>query len=196
MRKLVVFVVALALFGCAGTRPDEDPCRRRARFVLSEYEPFQAPGDGSINGQAFLVTRGGDVKVAAGRGVTLRPHTSLSLEFIEKNVLGRCDMSAAADSVMFRFDRRQVADGDGRFEFTEIPPGKYFVGCELTWEVSGYVSGYAPVFGGIFFGVPTHEKTGGLLLQTVQVDSGASTRLILSHLAKDYTVPKKGAAIR
>jgi hypothetical protein len=40
-----------------------------------EYAAFEQPGRGSIAGQAFLTTRGGDVKMGAGRTVTLDPAT-------------------------------------------------------------------------------------------------------------------------
>lgn len=196
MKKLAVAAVGLALAGCASTRPGGDPCLRSAGFLVSEYEPFQAPGDGAIKGQAFLVTRSGNVKTAAGRGITLRPVTSLSTEFIEKNVLGGCKAGSGADSAMFRCDHREVADADGRFEFTGLAPGRYYIACEITWDVSEYTSAYTPIFGGLFFGVTTHTKTGGLLLQTVQVDSGAVERVILNQLAKDETNYPHGPALR
>ncbi len=45
-------------------------------------------GSGSLDGQAFLKTRGGDVKYAAGNPVVLMPVSPYTTEFFRKRVEG------------------------------------------------------------------------------------------------------------
>ena len=42
----------------------------------AEYAPFLEEGTGVVSGQAFMKTRGGDVKLGAGNTVTLDPITA------------------------------------------------------------------------------------------------------------------------
>jgi len=36
--------------------------------------------------------------------------------------------------------RTVVADEDGKFQFSELPPGRYYVRAETTWKVANYNS--------------------------------------------------------
>jgi len=57
--------------------------------------------------------------------------------------------------------RTTVADADGRFKFSDLPAGKYYVRTEVTWEV-GY------------------EPQGGLVGQIIEINDGQTAEAILN----------------
>jgi len=60
MRTLMLMLTAMALVGCTA-----QPLPRHAQFNQEEYTSYGGFGTGIIDGEAFLTTRGGDVKKAA-----------------------------------------------------------------------------------------------------------------------------------
>lgn len=118
-------------------------------------KPLSKVALGSISGQAFLKTRGGDVKVGAGESVLVDLATPYANEFWDKTrgfgpgelEFLRSDPAGAAKSglkwppvaaVGFLQHRRAVeADVQGRFIMPKLAPGKYFLSCWITWEVPG-----------------------------------------------------------
>lgn len=115
MLRCIFFSVIglLVLAGCAGTTP---PRERQARFIESEYAPYASQGNGTLVGQAFLKTRGGDVKYAAGNEIILNPVTSYSTEWFDVAIRQGQDI-AEGDARVQPFTRSTFADGEGRFEF-------------------------------------------------------------------------------
>ena len=62
------------------------------------------------------------------------PVTSLTNEWFTKVVVQGVPLVAGnphADD----YRRIAIADGEGRFEFDNLPPGDYYVTCEITWGV-------------------------------------------------------------
>ncbi|MDF0674341.1 MAG: hypothetical protein P0120_08370 [Nitrospira sp.] len=62
---LVITLVSfflLAQSGCIGNPQVE----MKTPFSVNDFEPYKTKGQGKIYGQAFLKTRGGDVKIGAG----------------------------------------------------------------------------------------------------------------------------------
>ena len=138
MMKLPALVPALLVAVAACALPPPPPPVRppTAPADPSEYEPFREPGSLTLRGQAFLTTRGGDVKVAAGRMVTLDPATSYADAWFRGlgTVADRFAMSPP-DTLFSAARRTTTANAEGRFSFTGLPPGKYFVRTTVTWEV-------------------------------------------------------------
>ena len=84
MRSTIVGMV-LVFTGCAAaSRPPPVPRPLLGPADASEYSVFAAGGSLELRGQAFLTTRGGDVKVGAGRMVTLDPATTYSTEWFRR----------------------------------------------------------------------------------------------------------------
>lgn len=106
----------------------------------TEYAAFARGGSGKIEGQAFLRTRGGDVKLSAGSPVVLDPVTKYSAEWFSMhsgNLQLFNQTALEAPARLFRNARRMsIADAEGRFEFTSLAPGAYFVHTRVTWEVA------------------------------------------------------------
>ncbi|MHC4473645.1 MAG: hypothetical protein ACYTDY_16365 [Planctomycetota bacterium] len=133
-------VIGLLLLGsCRVT----DPAWERVQsFKKVEYAPYAGSGDCSISGRALMNTRGGDVKVGAGRTVYLTPVTAYSKRWLRDFALqGR--RLPDTDPRVKRYSRETVADGEGRFEFRDLPPGRYYLLCRVFHEIpSGY---YGPM---------------------------------------------------
>jgi hypothetical protein len=111
---------------------------QRIQFPLSEYKALKTEGSGVVTGQAFLKTRGGDVKTAAGNTVMLNPITSYSNQWYQVSYLGLKPLTEL-DSRIHQYVIETVADADGKFEFTKVPPGEYFVTVLVSWEAAtGY----------------------------------------------------------
>jgi hypothetical protein len=106
---------------------------RHAPIIDSEYEGYDQSGTSTIVGQAFLKTRGGDVKYGAGNVVNLNPVTTYSQEWFEVNIVQGFPIEPP-DQRVAKYHKTVVADGNGRFKFSEIPAGDYYITCTITWE--------------------------------------------------------------
>ena len=113
---------------------------RMATFNEAEYAPYAQPGTGSISGQAFLKTRGGEVKYGAGNEIYLNPVTTYSTEWFQETVLNNRRLKPA-DSRTDPFHWVTSADGQGNFQFENLPAGEYYVACVVAWQVDGWTTG-------------------------------------------------------
>lgn len=161
-----LFIVALlTMVGCASREPLNLPPLDEA-----EYQKYTVSGTAKISGSAFLVTKGGDIKRGAARQVFLIPQTSFLMArmnatddyYTTFQWLGfsRTDDNTIAQA--WRHTRISVADVDGKFSFTNVPSGKYFVETQLFWQ---YVSC------GFLGCKPT--DTGAVLRKHIEVTEGA-----------------------
>lgn len=108
----------------------------------ADYAAFLRPGKGILDGQAFLTTRGGEVRLAAGRVVTLDPVTTLSRAWFRTvgSVAGRFE-EAPADTLFLRARRTATVDAQGKFRFADLAPGMYYVRTIVSWEVANEIQG-------------------------------------------------------
>lgn len=90
-----------------------------------------------IEGQAFLVTKSGEVKYGAGKLVYLNPVTTYSTEWHTHQVIGHKD-AGPNDSRTRPYHREMVADATGRFRFEGLPPGDYYLACPIIWHIDMY----------------------------------------------------------
>ena len=167
MRYQVVVAAAIAamLTGCQTPQP------RTTQFVEAEFAPYDGAGSGVVTGQAFLVTRGGDVKYAAGREILCAPaNTSYSTEFYERYIVGYTPLQDG-DPRANKYVRRATGDGSGRFRFDGLPAGEYFVWSNITWEYANGVN-YAGV---------TTSNTGGIAHARVTVKDGQTTEVLVTR---------------
>lgn len=143
------------LTGCATFPPipqrvAADP---QAPFDAAALQAGMRPGHAIVRGQAFAKTVGGDVKYGAGNEIELMPMTAYVAD---------CDLLLSAGAIsgcagkIAPYVRRVIADGEGRFEFDDIAPGKYLVETVITWGVPGP------------YGI---EQTGGAVRATAEVQS-------------------------
>lgn len=165
MKKVFLAVLlgaGLTMSGCATTI-------KRPAFPVSEYEGLQKTGTNTITGQAFLKTRSGEVKFAAGNEITLNPVTSYSEQWYSTLATVQNDpfkKLEASDPRIEAYIKTTIADGSGRFKFSDVPDGAYFVTTKITWEVA---SGAIPTV------------TGGVVTKRVQVKDGQSIDIIVTQ---------------
>lgn len=160
-----VSILAVAVLGCA-TAPAPAPAPRpiAASVDPAEYAQFMQPGQHSVQGQAFLVQRGGDVVRGAGREVTLDPLTPYAMEWFVRFGADARRFDHMPPAPEFAKARRTtVADADGKFSFQDLPAGAYLVRSTVTWE-TGY------------------SRQGGVVADTVTVGAAPPRLLILNRV--------------
>lgn len=134
-------------------------------FNEAEYARLERSGTGVVEGQAFLLTEGGDVKKGAGKPVSLVPVTSASTEIHKVTHVGMM-ASTGWDPRMQAYNITVTADGDGRFRFENVPPGEYYVYCWIAWK--WYNSGVL-------------SETGGWAYATATVRNGETTKVVVTR---------------
>lgn len=153
--------LSLALSACAIPQQQTVP---RAPFPAAEYDALPKTGSGSLTGQVFMRTVGGDVKFGAGSDVHLQPVTSYSQQWYDVNYLGGQPLSAP-DSRASQGLLTTQADGNGNFSFSNVPPGKYFLSSTVTWQ--------APSQYGLL-------PQGGVVAKIVTISNGTQSREMLT----------------
>jgi hypothetical protein len=143
---------------------------RAERLVVSssphDYRALGSEGLATLSGQAFLTTRGGDVKLAAGRSVTLDPLTPLSrLWFARAGSKVEHYSAAPRDSLFLAARRTTTADAEGRFTFRGVPNGRYLLRSIVTWEIPSSIG---------------LSREGGVVAMVVDLAAGAAEEVVLS----------------
>ena len=121
-----------------------------AAAVSADYYPYSKPGTGVIDGQAFVIVRGGDVlldtkgylttisdntRTASGNDVTLDPATPFAMEWYMKEGTSLRRFANTPKDATFRAARKKtVADDAGKFRFEGLPAGRYIVRTTITWQ--------------------------------------------------------------
>ena len=162
MRSLVVAFAALALAcrssGPAPTSEAAAPAKApapnannaAAKSIAADYYPYSKQGTAEIDGQAFIVVRGGDVlldtkgylttisdnaRTASGNDVTLDPATPFAMDWYMKEGTSLRRFGNAPKDQAFRAARKTaIADEEGKFKFTGLPAGRYIIRTTITWK--------------------------------------------------------------
>ena len=184
MRVMIALgAAAVAVAACA---PPPTPAVRTVtlteRFDPADFAWAQAEGANTITGSVLMRTVGGDVKTCGGLEVELIPDAPYSRERIAATYYNASAGYRAANSpqigpvimgpVPAGYDgiiRRTVCGPEGRFRFSGLPDGGYFVIGEVTWG--------APTAYGI-------ETQGGWIMRRIEVSGGQTAEVILTHSGK------------
>jgi hypothetical protein len=159
MRKLVLPAATLALACSSGgsnptngtASPAAAPGSPSAPTALAaDYYPYTQPGTAVIDGQAFVVVRGGDVlldthgylttisdnaRTASGSDVTLDPATPFAMDWYMKTGMSLRRFGNAPKDRTFRAARKTtIADESGKFRFEGLPAGRYIIRTTITWQ--------------------------------------------------------------
>ncbi|WP_315244973.1 hypothetical protein [Pseudomonas fragi] len=157
----LVLFVASTIAGCAIPQQQIVP---RVPFPVAEYESLPSSGTGTLTGQVFMRTVGGDVKYGAGSDVYILPVTSYTTQWYTENYLGG-QVLAAPDARSEKGMKLTQADGTGYFKFTDVPPGKYYLSSKVTWQV--------PTQYGL-------SLQGGVIAKLVVIENGKEAREMLT----------------
>ena len=141
---------------------------------------FSQPGTGSIAGQAFAVTRGDDVKPAAGRTVVLHPDCEAIREYYATAAAEDEKRAYALVSPPpEEFTKTTIADATGTFQFDGLAPGRYVVVTSVNWT---HFAGFNYTRIGTFGWLDLHWATeGGLMTRGVEVKEGQTTKVVLTR---------------
>jgi hypothetical protein len=156
---LILALSSVVISGCVTT----EPYIIKSKLDPVEMSKFTAQSTTKITGQAFLKTRGGDVKFGAGADVFLYPSVSYSREI---NSAPQFSQIQGRDSEWGKYIKSTTADGHGNFEFNNISAGQYFIETNITWQVPGK------------YGSTT---TGGLVRKTIDVPKDGTLKVILTE---------------
>ena len=163
IRHFAANPVAIFFSGCATYTPPDLVPTSDARE--SEYAPYLKAGTATLRGQAFLVQRGGGVGKGAMRTVTLDPATPIGMDGWDQAGKQWIHKDIAPSSKNFIEARRTtVTDAEGRFSFSDLPAGKYYVRTSVTWETGGY-----------------NPTQGGLVGKAIIVQDGKTTDVVLNE---------------
>ena len=142
--------------------------------LAKEFNPavaagYLVAGTGQMTGQAFLKTRGGEVRVGAGNLISLFPDDAWTQRAIALMKAGSPfeKLPAASRDYIAQAIRTTQADAQGNFEFKNLPAGKYRLHTLIYWEVS---SGYRY----------SMRTTGGEVETVVHLKDGESMRIMLT----------------
>lgn len=140
-------VVLASAFAYAGCSASNEPERKstpsfvemQTEFDYAEHEPYAKAGKNGIRGRAF-VTRSGDVVVTcAGNRVLLLPATSYFREMFWHMIVAGSEPNPPAKPHpgLKRMIRRAECDAQGRFSFSDVPDGTWFVLTQVSAEGGG-----------------------------------------------------------
>jgi hypothetical protein len=140
---------------------------QRIEFPLSEYTMLNTEGTGVVKGQAFLKTRGGDVKTAAGNEIQLNPVTSYSNQWYKDSYLQNKPLTEP-DLRYLGYILTTIADAEGKFEFINVPSGEYYLVAPVFWEAAvGYQGSLV--------------RQGGLIARKIKVKNNNEQKIILAR---------------
>jgi len=182
----LLMMVGVVLSGCAPV-----PLIQRIPFPSDEYAALATTGTGVVKGQAFMKTRGGEVRTAAGNEIHLDPVTTYSMQ---REKVGSSRLTPIDPRYREYFNSvdwgpiNWFTDAEGKFELENIPPGEYYIMTSVTWE--------APVkkqklvwdpYGGVLgkgayvdVGKVVLEKQGGQIVKRIEVKNGETTIIMLT----------------
>jgi len=158
--KTAKFIIPLFLIagllltqGCESAQPVQ-----RIPFPVDEYAklPKKCTGSAIVYGQVFLKTMIGEVRYGAGQEVSLLPVTTYSTQAFELRGNWSVDnlhpfpktQPESPDQRIWEYTDKVQADGEGRFEFTKVPAGEYYVWSAVIWYIPAGQYGYPKIQGG------------------------------------------------
>ena len=101
-------------------------------FNPQEIENALKEGNSTITGQAFTTKRG-DVKYSAGETINLIPLTPYVEQAINLSNKANAFTTVDIDKRMFDYAKKTTADGTGKFKFTGLSSGKYYLETDTKW---------------------------------------------------------------
>lgn len=156
------------------------PAVQRVEFDPATVMWALKSGNNSVEGEAFLRTRGGDVKTCAGFKVYLIPDSPYARS--RMTLLYGSDTSgylgsqrsfaqlAAPDPDFVRGQFKTTCDAAGRFSFAGLPSGRYYIQTVVSWSVP------ARSWGGRY----EAQAQGGEIMQRVDLAGDDADHVILT----------------
>jgi hypothetical protein len=162
-------------------------------FDESAFQPFVGKGTSTISGQAFQKTVSGEVRYGAGDTVSLIPVTPYTTEMTSAWLHNFNQLRPHADPRLQQYIREVIADGNGNFEFQNIPVGDYYIVCPIFWRAGNQYGGIEPTggtsgatqasaalaaFGGNQDGVL--QQTGAIAFAKTHIGDGETIKVVVT----------------
>lgn len=165
MSMKVISTLAISAFvtlltACAMQAPIQRPV-----FPEAEYQRLELSGSGSVSGQVFMRTVGGDVKYGAGSNVFLFPDTTYSEFWYQRSYIEQKALTPPDERQMV-YTKVTQADGNGNFKFSNVAPGNYYVSSSVVWQ--------APTQFGL-------ANQGGIVAKSISVSADNEMRVMLTR---------------
>jgi hypothetical protein len=157
---MIVAISCAVLVGCAAP----EPYTMKSKLDHTSMQTYLQEGKAKVTGQAFLKTRGGDVKYGAGTTVSLYPDVEYATEY--NNIPWFVNTVKGRDLEWSKYIKNTTSDGNGNFEFNGIPQGKYYLETSVTWEVPGRYGS---------------ETQGGIIRNSITVPNEGVIKIILTR---------------
>ena len=124
-----LFVALAALAACSGKSARHDLLNDQ------EYAPYRFAGNSVIEGQVVARRSADETSYGSNCQVRLMPVTTETSKYVERVVLaGKVEaLSDRPGQVSWI----TTADDMGRFRFTSLPPGDYYLTCRMAWRQDG-----------------------------------------------------------
>ena len=106
------------------------PVQRKAKYIESEYAPYQQKGNATISGKVCLTLEDNTEKCFPNVRVIINPVTSYSQEWFARGWAGT-EYLEEADPRVKPTNLIQQTDANGAFAFKNLPAGSYYVGAEV-----------------------------------------------------------------
>lgn len=159
-------LLAWVIAGCSSTVDLSE------HFHEEDFAWSTKAGTAKLTGQAFVKTMGGDVKYCAGNEVYLVPGTRYADALT--NMPKRANSRVKHPEGYAKYRRTTIGDGMGNFEFTNLPAGRWYVGCVVAWVYDA----------GMYTGT-----TGALAEAMVTLAEGESKRVVVTPSTMPQSAP-------
>ncbi|QNQ39382.1 hypothetical protein [Brucella intermedia] len=157
MRGIIWAWLAVLLAGCVQTANIDTP------FTENSFQYILRQGQATVSGQGFMRRRDGMVVYAAGSPVVLVPKVPYTEEAFNKAQAAPFGVNFTnSDPRLKKYIRTTQANGEGRFSFSNVPDGSYYVVTKVQW-MAGDVG------------------QGGELSQAIHVSGGRNVDVILTR---------------
>ena len=130
LAALIVLIMVVAGLG-AGCAPSH--YKHQVPFDEADYAPYAGAGTAVITGTAVVTLKDGKTIAASNEFVFLIPGTAYSREWFENEILADHRIEGV-DPRSLRATRSVTTDTEGRFTFSNVPPGDYYLTCSVAWE--------------------------------------------------------------
>lgn len=179
MRTKILATIASAAFAIATSDAAARDKSPSPPFDASAFTWSQGEGANSLNGEALMRTRLGEVRTCAGLPVQLVPSTPFVEAFVRRKYGAIAGGLYGAQPLLYKqikldaqvtpFVRTGVCNAQGQFSFPGLPNGAWFVITTVTWEDPGdRRSAYL-------------SYLGGEIAQLVRLEGGRSTSVVITH---------------
>jgi hypothetical protein len=165
-----------ALLACFCLCACAAPVELASPFDAAAVAWFAGSGSNSIQGTAIVRADGGNVKTCAALPVMLFPVSAYAAERMRalygseeegfNPIVGGRPADFVNDDPRYAATARTLrCDARGRFAFSALPDGDYFLVAQVTWKEGRYLV----------------LEQGGYLMQRVRIQTGESKDVLLAH---------------